>query len=283
MRFAVRVALAIAVSALAACATVSGVDRARFETNGEAVVVPLGCATRAPLAVAPGSLSAARPLAVTSWNIHKNADPGWEADLARFASASELVMLQEASLGSELRAAFARAGRFWVHADAWAFDGLANGVLTASTAAPVEACVQRAVEPLITLPKSALVAWYRVEGRAETLAVANVHAINFTPLLGAYNEQLDALGAVLASHRGPLILAGDFNTWNLYRVDALNGLAARLGLSEVKVARGERTRFLEMPADYLFVRGLDVDDAWVETVGSSDHAPIRATLRFPSP
>jgi endonuclease/exonuclease/phosphatase (EEP) superfamily protein YafD len=36
-----------------------------------------------------------------------------------------------------------------------------------------------------------------------------------------------------------------------------------------------------MPADYLFVRGLAVDDVWVETVASSDHAPLRARLRLP--
>ncbi len=277
-----RAALAAVLAALAGCATVAADDRARFETSGEAVAVPLGCASRAPLA-APGALSPSRPLALTSWNIHKNGDPGWQADLERFARGSDLVLLQEASLGAELRSVLARAGRSWVHADAWAYDGLANGVMTASTAAPVEACVQRAAEPLIALPKSALVAWYRIDGRAETLAVANLHAVNFTPALGAYVDQLDALGAFLAAHRGPVILGGDFNTWSTYRVDALDAFASRLGLTEVKARRGERTRFFEMPADYLFVRGLRVEDAWVEAVGSSDHAPIRATLAFPPP
>jgi endonuclease/exonuclease/phosphatase (EEP) superfamily protein YafD len=273
----------LAVLATGGCATVSEVDRAWFETNGKVAAVPLGCGTRAPLAGPPGRLPGGRPLAVVSWNIHRNADAGWRADLARFAASSDIVLLQEATLVDELRALFAQANRHWVHADAWALDDIASGVLTASIAAPVEACVQRVREPLITLPKSVLIAWYRIDGRSDTLAVANVHSINFTLELGAYQDQLDAVAAVLATHRGPVILAGDFNTWSPVRVEALNGVAARIGLVEARPARGERSRFLGMPADYLFVRGLTVDDAWVESVTSSDHAPIRATLRFTPP
>lgn len=273
-------AVVIALASLVGCASVAREDRARFETDGELTVVPLGCMKRESLAWVPGALFPSRPLKVVVWNIHRNADEGWEADLSRFASESDLVLLQEATLTRELRTAFARAGRHFIHADAWALDDVASGVLTASTAAPYEACVQRVREPLITLPKSALIAWYRIEGRPETLAVANVHAINFTFELGAYNDQLDAVAAVLANHRGPVILAGDFNTWSPVRVDSLAKLAERIGLVEARASRGERSRFLGMPVDYLFVRGLSVDDAWVEDVRSSDHAPIRAALRF---
>lgn len=279
-RGVLRVLLAAALGAFAGCATVSAVDRARVETGGKVVEARLGCAHREPLAFTPGHLDSGRPLAVVSWNIHKNADPGWQDDLARFASGSDLVLLQEASLTDELRGVLGKSARHWVHADAWEYEGVANGVLTGAAVAPYDACLQRAVEPLITLPKSALVAWYRVAGRTETLAVANLHAINFTLALGAYREQLDALGTVLDSHRGPMIVAGDFNTWSVYRVEAVHAFATRLALSEVKASRGERTVFSGMPVDYLFVRGFDVVDAWVDEVASSDHSPILATLRW---
>lgn len=282
-RSAVRAALALALGALAGCATVNAVDRAWFETDGKVAAVPLGCAKREPLAVKPGALPTTRSLTLVSWNIHKNADAGWQADLARFAAASDLLLLQEANLSVELRAELGRSHRYWVHADAWARDDVANGVLVASSAAPYEACVQRVREPLITLPKSVLIAWYRIEGRTESLAVANVHAINFTLELGAYNDQLGAIAAVLASHRGPLILAGDFNTWSLVRLESVRGLARELGLTEVPASLGERSRFLGMPADYLYTRGIDVEDAWIDEVASSDHAPIVATMRFSPP
>ena len=38
-----------------------------------------------------------------------------------------------------------------------------------------------------------MITWFRLRGKAETIAVINVHAINFSLLLGAYKAQLDAL------------------------------------------------------------------------------------------
>jgi len=277
------VAVAIALSALAGCATVTDKDSAWIETDGQAKLVPLGCPPRAPLASAPGELPSDREINVVSWNIHRNADPGWEADLARFAQASDLVVLQEATLTASLRDQLSKAKRVWTHADAWAFDGINNGVLTAASATPDSACVQRAAEPLISLPKSALIAWYRIRGRREPLVVANVHAVNFTLDLTVYQRQIENVIDVLEPHKGPVILAGDFNTWSPVRVKVLEDAAARIGLVEAKPLRGERSRFLGMTADYVFVRGLAVEDVWVETVTSSDHLPIRAKLRLPPP
>ena len=279
-----RVAL-VASCALAftGCATVSPSDRAWIETDGEAKVVELGCPPRTPLTSKAGELPSDRELSVVSWNIHRNADAGWEADLARFASSSDIVILQEATLTAALRGTLAKAKHLWTHADAWAFDGINSGVLTAASTLPTTACVQRAAEPIITLPKSALVAWYRIAGRPDLLAVANVHSINFTLELNVYQKQLDAVIDVLASHRGPIIFAGDFNTWSPVREKSLVDAAARIGLTEAKPRRGERSRFMGMLADYLFVRGLEVNDVWVEPVQSSDHAPIRAKLLLPPP
>lgn len=279
----VRLALAVALVALAGCATVAPVDRGRFEANGRLVVANLDCGRRDALVAKPGAFAPGQPLRLTVWNIHKNGEPGWDADLTRFAAASDLVLLQEASLDPALRAILRHAGRFFVHADAWELGGVARGVLTASAAAPLEACVLRAMEPLLALPKSALVAWFRIEGRYETLAVANLHAINFAPLIGTWRDQIDALGAILANHRGPLVVAGDFNTWNAERVDALEAFARRLGLAEASLSFGEPARFLGRPVDTLFTRGIDVEDAWIEDVASSDHKPIVATIRISRP
>ena len=276
-----RVALAVALAVVAGCATVSETDRAWIETEGEARVVPLGCPPREMVTSKVGNLPSDRELNVVSWNIHRNTNTGWEADLARFAKASDLVILQEATLTAALREQFAQASRVWTHADAWAFDGINSGVLTAAAAPPRTACVQRAAEPLITLPKSALIAWYRIDGRPEPLAVANVHAVNFTFDLTVYQRQIENVIDVLESHKGPIILAGDFNTWSPLRVKVLEDAAARIGLAEAKPRRGERSKFMGMLVDYIFVRGLDVEDVWVETVTTSDHLPIRAKLRLP--
>ena len=85
------------------------------------------------------------------------------------------------------------------------------GVLTATRVTPLAACTQRAVEPLLRIPKSAVVTWLPSASKAEALVVANVHAINFDLMLDAYQAQLEAVAAAIAGHHGPVILAGDFN------------------------------------------------------------------------
>lgn len=277
-------ALAASVAvALSGCASVATDDRAWIARSDGPAPIPLACPPGAPLPGVPGALRADRPLSVVVWNIHRNGDPGWAQDLAAFASASDLVLLQEATLTRELRGQLGQAGRHWAQADAWSFDGVVSGVLTASAERPRTACVLRATEPLLALPKSALVAWYRIEGRTDTLAVANVHSVAFTLDTAVYRRQLDAVAGLMTDHRGPAILAGDFNTWSADRAAALAEVASRAGFAEAIPRRGARSTFLGMPADYLFVRGLAVDDVWVERVESSDHAPIRATLRLAAP
>lgn len=272
---------AILALVLAGCATVAADDRAWVAAGGTAEPVPLACPPAAALPQA-GAIDPARPLSIVVWNVHRNGDPGWADDLAAFAAASDLVLLQEAASTRELRERLGASRPHWAQADAWAFDGVVSGVLTASAEPPRAACVLRAAEPLLALPKSALLTWYRLAGRADTLAVANVHSVNFTIDTDAYRRQLEAVVGQLAGHRGPAILAGDFNTWSASRAEVLADVAGRAGFAEAVPRRGARSSFLGRPADYLFVRGLAVDDVWVEPVESSDHAPIRAMLRLPA-
>ena len=114
-------------------------------------------------------------------------------------------------------------------ASSFLFDDRDLGVLTASRVIPIASCTQRIVEPILRLPKSAIISWFRLRGSAETLAVVNIHAINFSLWLGAYRKQFAALGKALTEHRGPIIFAGDLNTWTQGRSDAVALGAKRLG------------------------------------------------------
>jgi endonuclease/exonuclease/phosphatase (EEP) superfamily protein YafD len=110
--------------------------------------------------------------------------------------------------------------------------------------------------------------------------VVNLHAINFTlSAEGAYREQLDGVRVELASHDGPIVLAGDFNTWSNDRLAAVEALARELGLVAVTFRPDARARFAEHPVDHIYVRGLEVVDAHAVAVTSSDHNPVFATLR----
>ncbi len=88
---------------LAACATVPHVQQAfAAGRDGVAVGRPLPCSGGAPLAPrgAEADPLAGPTLRVLSWNLHKNGDAGWDADLARFAAASDLLLIQEAALNA---------------------------------------------------------------------------------------------------------------------------------------------------------------------------------------
>lgn len=286
-RAARRAWLALVAASCVACASVPPVQLAFMPGSGgaEPIFTPLPCVgviQSATPAADVGRLPGAQ-LRVLSWNLHKNDDPGWDADLARFAAESDLLLIQEAALTPALRATLDASGHaHWALAGAWGLGGVETGVLSASRVAPLAACVQRAVEPLLQLPKAALIARYALQGSDAVLAAANLHAINFTLGLAEYRAQLDALVGELAGHRGPIVVGGDFNTWSQARLEALHDAMNRLGLTAVLPQTDARTRVLGMQIDFVFVRGLEVVALSTPQVTSSDHNPLLATLRVPT-
>ncbi len=265
-----------------ACASVPTVQHGfTLGRDGLAVGSALPCNGGAAIAyAASASLPLPGPvLRVLSWNLHKNGDRGWDTDLARFVADSDLVLIQEAALTTGLQRVLRDAGYDWLLAGGFMLHDHALGVLSAARVPAATACVQRSFEPLLRLPKTAVIARYRMQGVAHALAVANVHSINFTLGLAAYRAQLEAIARELAGHQGPVIVAGDLNTWSAARLAVVDGVMRRLGLVSVLPQIDTRTRFLGRQVDYVFVRGLEVVRAEVREVASSDHNPVLATLR----
>jgi endonuclease/exonuclease/phosphatase (EEP) superfamily protein YafD len=275
-----RLALSASTLALASCVTITTLPRAIVHTPSGAVVRVLPCGD-ANTAIVPTHAVTLDPSAirVVSWNIHKQADAGWRRDLVSLSKASDLVLLQEAVLDPPIRDLIDDSGLDWIMASSFGYGGFDIGVLTASRVPPLSTCTARAVEPLLRIPKSAIVSWFALPGSERMLAVANVHAINFSLLLGEYTAQLDAIADALAAHPGPIILAGDFNTWSDARDRALRRVAARLGMTEVALPANARSRFLGHEVDHIFVRGLVAVASAAIPVKSSDHNPVLATLR----
>ena len=123
-----------------------------------------------------------------------------------------------------------------------------------------------------------MVTRFPLAGTGRTVAISNLHGINFTLLLGSFRSQLEAVAAELARHDGPIVFAGDFNTWSDDRSALLNEVASRLGLKPVEVNPDGRRRTLGLHLDHLFVRGFTVVQASAPEVKSSDHNPILVTL-----
>jgi len=277
---------ALAAAFAAACVTITDAPRALVDGPFGVRAAVLDCATAAAVArAAPAARAGVDPAAirVVTWNIQKEDNDGWQDDLARFAAGSDVLLLQEVVLQDALTSILRGAGLAWVMASSFAYQSADIGVLTATRVSPVASCTQRIAEPLLAIPKSAVITWLPVPGSRTTLAVANVHAINFSLSLAAFEAQFDALSAVLAAHDGPLIVGGDLNTWSRARRAAVRRFADRLGLAEVAYAEDGRARFLGQQVDHLLVRGLAVVTSAATAVTSSDHNPAAAVLRLAGP
>ena len=286
-----RLASSVLLAALCGCITLTVEPRAVVSVpGGTARVMTLKCEAVDRVLQAAGAGEAAdmlnrRPLRLLVWNIHKQGDFGWERDLSGFAAASDVMLLQETVLQPALRDILDDSGLRWVMASSFLLGADDNGVLTATRIAPIASCTQRAVEPLIRIPKSAVISWLPITetrtGSRETLAIANVHSINFELAPDVYRSQLEALADALAAHRGPIIFAGDFNTWNDARDGVVAEIAARLGLTELNLRVDQRAVFFGRHLDHIFIRGLQLIDVGAIPVTSSDHNPLAATLRIP--
>jgi endonuclease/exonuclease/phosphatase (EEP) superfamily protein YafD len=147
-------------------------------------------------------------------------------------------------------------------------------------------------EFFITAPKLSLATKYPLaDGR--NLLLINVHILAFERWRSkAVSEQLQGLKAVMLAHEGPIILAGDFNTWNRQRLAMLEQLASELGLTEVVgFPDGRRTggtgyRWADkmygiswgLPLDRIYYRGFSAYSAEVLPYDSSDHAALLVRL-----
>ena len=290
-----RLASSVLIAVLCGCVTLTVEPRAVVSgPGGAARVMTLKCEAVDRLLQAAGEGEAAgaldrRPFRMLVWNIHKQGDSGWERDLSGFAAASDVMLLQETVLQPPLRRILEDSGLRWVMASSFLLGADDNGVLTATRIAPIASCTQRAVEPLIRFPKSAVISWLPITntradartGSTETLAIANVHSINFELAPDVYRAQLEALADALAGHRGPIIFAGDFNTWNDARDAVVAEIAARLGLTELNLRVDQRALFFGRHLDHIFIRGLQLIEVGAIPVTSSDHNPLAATLRIP--
>jgi endonuclease/exonuclease/phosphatase (EEP) superfamily protein YafD len=275
----IRILVVVLAVSLVSCITVTLEPRAIvYGSDGKAHVEALGCNAEPPRRFAStvsGAAVTAGPLSLVTWNIHKQVDPGWQDDFAGYAAHADIVLVQEAVFDPALQALVANAGLRYVLASSFEYQDHDIGVLTLTRAAPDAACIQRAVEPLLRIPKSAVIAWLPIADTHASLAIVNVHAINFDLLIGSYRAQMQSLADAVAGHEGPLILAGDFNSWNDARDQVLAETAARLGLVEVTLSDDRRTRFYGRHLDHVFVRGVRVLASEAIPVRSSDHNPMR--------
>jgi endonuclease/exonuclease/phosphatase (EEP) superfamily protein YafD len=225
---------------------------------------------------------------VLLWNVFKCSKKGWQKDFITLTCDKDLIILQEAILNSPFDSQFNKSLQHqWIMARSFrnVKTNIETGVKTGSTVAAKKHYFTTSThsEPISKTKKMLLATVYPLHTLGQSLLVVNSHLINFVSF-EKFRAHLDQVFNALEHHDGPLLLAGDFNTWNGKRLRYFNHLALSYSLGEVEIKRQPRLNHLFQHLDHIYCRGLEVVDAHVHThIHSSDHYPISLSLRTLKP
>jgi len=226
----------------------------------------------------PSALDA-EGFSMINWNIQKGRDAGWVEDLHEIDPEADLLILQEVAHDNETWDS-AAPKYYRSFAEGHASSNMITGVMTTSSAQPLTECHLVAFEPWFGTRKATLVTEYALTNTDQTLLVVNIHGINFTLGINDMSDQLHQVKAIIEQHKGAVLLAGDFNTWNSRRAAVLNQLVNDLDLVAVDYSIDHRLKIFGRALDHIYVRGLDSVHATTMDLQSSDHNPMSVHLRL---
>jgi len=204
------------------------------------------------------------PLRIAVWNTFKGRRERYYDVLAAQTADADLILLQEfwhdPSLEVTHRSLFAQrdasmAISYYTRPNQEAPTGVCT--ISAVRATQTVLMLSRYYEPVTRTPKTAICSYYPI-GHPDcppdqSLVVLNSHAINFR-LRRPFLDQMLQVEAQLRQHSGPIILVGDFNTWERGRVRILDAVAHRIGLTQIRFPGGIK-RIGRHELDRVYVRG----------------------------
>lgn len=153
------------------------------------------------------------------------------------------------------------------------FRNVETGTATISRHKPLTSSTiqSRNRELGVTTHKSMVITSYSLYD-GEVLHIANIHSLNFVTN-GVWKKQIDDCVEHLPTH-GPLIFAGDFNTWNPARFDYLE---KKLQEHHLRYANYDHSIIMRL--DHIFTRGIEVLETSEDiNMHTSDHYPV--IMRF---
>lgn len=219
------------------------------------------------------------------WNMYKGDKPNWKRDFLALSRNRDVLMLQEVYLDYQMSSVLFEDDSYTYHLatsfiDTWNRNS-PTGVATASPVAPQHSYWVRSIdrEPIIKTPKMLMIAEYPIAGSGETLLTVNIHAINFVSAKKLRN-MLDQIEDAVRDHTGPVVVAGDFNTWSKKKTKYLKDMAKHLGLSEVQFPHDQRMKTFGKVLDYILIKRLDVKHSRVYgEIEGSDHKAMEVLLK----
>lgn len=215
------------------------------------------------------------------WNVYKGqrADE-FAKDFKKLAADKDIIMLQEAQIDDRMPKLWSENFKNyeWHLAQSFKYnnDLFSTGVAIGSPLTPskVEFIRSKFRELIWLTPKLTIFSEYDIEGQ-KALFVCT-HVLNFVPQ-GHFTATLYAIAEKISNFQGPVVLAGDFNTWNLKRFMIMKSIFRDIGFEHVDLE--DDGRILKL--DHVFVRGFSVVKAQIhKSIISSDHFPIELKVKL---
>lgn len=218
-----------------------------------------------------------KTIEVLTWNVLKFKRENSFSDLVSLANKSDIAFIQEAVHSQDLQTNAAQSVAMdWTFFKSFCRDYGATGVQTGSrfSQIDVEAILAPGLEPVVNTPK--VTGFSTVEIQGVKVLLINVHGMNANKGLD-FENHMDQIYAVAKNFEGPIIWAGDFNTWNPVRTAYLNAKAKALNMTVLKPETDNR----KLKLDHIIVRGFKAKSVTIlENFLSSDHFPVRAELEL---
>lgn len=219
-----------------------------------------------------------KTIEVLTWNVLKFKRENSFSDLVSLAGKSDIAFIQEAVHSQDLQTNAAQSVSMdWTFFKSFCRDYGATGVQTGSRfpQVDVEAIIAPGLEPVVNTPKVTGFSTVKIQG--VKVLLINVHGMNANKGLD-FEKHMDQIYEVAKNFEGPIIWAGDFNTWNPVRTAYLNAKAKALNMTVLKPEVDNR----KLKLDHIIVRGFKAKSVTIlENFVSSDHFPVRAELELP--
>lgn len=206
------------------------------------------------------------------WNTKKFENTVAFRDLKTHAENSDIVFIQEAAHSRNFQTAMIQALPEHRHSFYPSFCDDSKFVYGVQISTKLNSNQEELwpspdTEPFSSIRKMS--GYSQIEWNGIQIHLINTHALNFNPG-GKFKEQINDLYEKIRKLDGPIIWAGDFNTWVPMRRKYLLETADALGLKHAIPDNDNR----KLKLDHVFYRGLDLKSAKIIPLTTSDHFAI---------
>ena len=214
---------------------------------------------------------------VLTWNVLKFKRENSFSDFTKLSTKADIAFIQEAIHSVDLQKKTAQSiSMDWTFFKSFCREYGASGVQTGTRYAQIEvdAVLAPNVEPVVNTPKVTGFSTVVISG--QQVLLINVHGLNANKGLD-FEKHMDQIYDVASKFTGPIIWAGDFNTWNPVRMAYLKNKGQALGMNLLVPEIDNR----KLKLDHILVRGFKAKSVKIlDTYQSSDHWPVIAELEL---